>query len=613
MTIVREQEVGGNILRRLRFFVDEHDLPEIVAPLIARTLWRAGNVGNIVFAYPGVPEKRAGLAGKLLLNGAEAILLRSDRDDPVVLSIARNRRNEHLVEHWADCVDRFSLNPYEDLPFDQSLGGNLVNYLCDEVGSIRISPGYRHLRKKTPSSGAATPIVRTAIRKLMPLSEELADDPSGNAIKVLNATAPDIDHDAHNLITNLMVSVWTDRRDLQEAYDLQSPEGRRGFADWFLTRAPIEFDLDPQYLEPIELARSIPIVPNEAEPISKLPPRADRPSKSGSTGINLIGYPRAEMGMGEQLRSCAGALETTQTDFCLIDFQFGIIASQADRTYDHLLRRDNPFPINLFHINADQMQLAVEKLSRDFFRNRYNIGYWEWELSKFPEKWKPSIDLVDEIWAPSKFIQKSVSQATNKPVIWMPLAIEFPDPLKAISKAEVRSKFKLPADSYLFLFSFDFSSFSTRKNFRACIDAFHKAFPKTEENVGLVFKTIRHERHKREFWDILREVGDDSRIHLIDRVLRQHEMRQLTASCDSFLSLHRSEGFGLGIAEAMFLGKPVVATNYSGNTDFTHHDNCCLVDYQLIPVEEGHYVFPEGQVWADPDVTSGRNLYEAAC
>ena len=117
-----------------------------------------------------------------------------------------------------------------------------------------------------------------------------------------------------------------------------------------------------------------------------------------------------------------------------------------------------------------------------------------------------------------------------------------------------------------------------------------------------MLKTLRQQHQNRAFWDLLRLIRDDPRIYVIDRILRQNEMNRLIASCDSLVSLHRSEGFGFSIAEAMYLGKPVVATNYSGNVDFTLDDNSCLVDYQLIPVQQGEYLFPEGQLWAEPNI-----------
>jgi glycosyltransferase involved in cell wall biosynthesis len=244
------------------------------------------------------------------------------------------------------------------------------------------------------------------------------------------------------------------------------------------------------------------------------------------------------------------------------------------------------------------MQVAREQLGADFFRNRYNIGYWAWELSGFPDEWLEAVDLLDEVWAPSRFVQEAIAKKTTKPVLYMPLAVEMPEQAEPLGG---RERFGLPDNAFLFLFTFDFSSFAERKNFRGCIEAFQKAFPEGRD-VALVIKTIRHAHHERDFWDLLRAIGDDGRIYLIDRVLRRSELHELMSTCDSFVSLHRSEGFGLGIAEAMYLGKPVIATNYSGNVDFTKPDNSCLVDYRLVPVKEGEYLFPKGQVWADPNL-----------
>lgn len=590
--------VSLSLLRRIQFFARGEIIPLLFAPLLVRFVWAEWEVGNVVFSYPGLPYHRALAAKDLLEAGCESVLLRSSSHPPIVAALARNFATERLVHHWADAIERFIGKGNRYGMTDSLDGGRMVQELCDAVGSLRLEPTDRIVFPDVSANHDLPEIARQAIESLVIESLELFNDPVGNAAAVLNSPEPGFNLEPDHLVTKLMAFIRSARRDLQDAFDLSLPTGRQGFVDWFLERAAIEFDLGETFTGPVLRAREV--LAAKAHELRQIPPRLE-PVPSGP-GFNLIGYPRAEMGMGEQLRGCAGALECAKIPFGIIDFQHGLVASNRDSRYERLIRDQQLFDINLFHINADQMPLAFEKLGPSFFRNHYNIGYWEWELSRFPEEWLRSIDLMDEIWAPSTFIAGTISKETAKPVVWMPLAIEFPKPATSISDRASRAGFGIPADPFLFLFAFDFSSFSTRKNYWAAIDAFKQAFDSGNDSAGLVLKTIRHERHHREFLDLLRYAGNDPRIHIIDRVLRKTEMRDLIASCDALLSLHRSEGFGLAIAEAMYLGKPVVATNYSGNVDFTKEDNSCLIDCQLIPVKPGEYVFPEDQVWADADV-----------
>jgi glycosyltransferase involved in cell wall biosynthesis len=593
---VPEDAATSGLLRRLAFFSEPEELPYLAAPVILLGLWKDGKAESAVFAYPGLSAERVSAARQMIERGCEAVLLRSEDEPPAVIALAHNARNERMLTHWVDLLDHFSSNPKQREPFDRSLPGEMIESVCDCVGSIRQPLALVAARKEAERMNG---LVRNAVREILPEFPELSADPFGNALRCLNAPSAKVPQDPGNLITNFVHFIWSTRSDLPAAFDLSTSEGRRGFVDWLFSRAPVELDLGDEYLNPIRMERENPLLtvaaPKEIaveKPVS---------ASEANTGVNLVGYPRAEMGMGELLRQSAAGFSTTSVPFFLVDFNFGLIASQSDARYEHLVRTDNPYATNLFHINADQMRVAREQLGPEFFRDHYNIGYWAWELSNFPDEWRDAIDLVDEIWAPSRFVQKAISKATTKPVVWMPLPVEFPEP---DGQGRHRERFGLPEDRFLFLFTFDFSSFAARKNFRGCIEAFHTAFPESEE-ASLVIKTIRHPHHKREFWDLLRAIGDDRRIFLIDRVLRRPELHELMAACDSFVSLHRSEGFGLGVAEAMYLGKPVIATNYSGNVDFTKPENSCLVDYRLVPVKPGEYLFPEGQVWADPNLDQG--------
>jgi glycosyltransferase involved in cell wall biosynthesis len=314
-------------------------------------------------------------------------------------------------------------------------------------------------------------------------------------------------------------------------------------------------------------------------------------------GALLIGYPKAELGMGEHVRLSAQSFMESRIPFGIYNFDHSVVARQQDDRYSALITDKPEYKANVFHINADQMEVARDVLGTGFFSGRYNIGYWAWELSRFPDIWLPAIDLVDEIWAPSRFIQNSISERARCPVVWMPLAV------KAVPlNRELSIDFGVADDDFVFMFYFDFASFATRKNPEAPIEAFKRAFDHKQDNVRLVIKVMGNYVHRPEIDRLKKRVSSDPRIVVIDEVLSHEEMALLVNRCNCFVSLHRSEGFGRGMAEAMVNGKPVIATNYSGNTDFMNEKTGLLVDYALVPVEKGCYVHWEDQVWAEPDI-----------
>jgi glycosyltransferase involved in cell wall biosynthesis len=228
---------------------------------------------------------------------------------------------------------------------------------------------------------------------------------------------------------------------------------------------------------------------------------------------------------------------------------------------------------------------------------RYNIGFWFWELGRFPSAWNGAIDLLDEIWVATDFVREAVAAATTKPVRTIGVAVD-----ATPSRPYTRADFELPPDPFIFLFSFDFASYVARKNPSAVVSAFRAAFPVGNEPVALVLKTINGHRKREALERLKDEAAGDPRVRVLDGFLSRDEVFGLESVADCFMSLHRSEGFGLGLAESMSLGKPVIGTAYSGNLDFMNAGNSCLVGYQLIDVHPGEYPHPEGQVWADPDV-----------
>ncbi len=315
-------------------------------------------------------------------------------------------------------------------------------------------------------------------------------------------------------------------------------------------------------------------------------------------GVNLIGFPRVRIGDGEFLRQTALSFHAANVAFSLLEFPCALPVDAGDERFKDHLRADNPYDINIFYLKPDQLPGAVVQLGESCIRDRYNIGYWTWELAEFPDAWCKSLDFLDEVWCPSRFIQSAIAAKAANPVIHAPFPIEM-DPAPS---AWNRNRLGLPEGVFLFLFAFDFKSGFARKNPLACIEAFKKAFPGKSHPVGLVIKSMDGAQYPQQLLALEEQVRSDARIVHIDRSLPWQGMAGLMRHCDSFVSLHRSEGIGLGMAQSMLLGKPVIATNYSGNTDFMHDGNACLVDHELVPVKEGDYLFAAGQVWAEPDV-----------
>jgi glycosyltransferase involved in cell wall biosynthesis len=257
-----------------------------------------------------------------------------------------------------------------------------------------------------------------------------------------------------------------------------------------------------------------------------------------------------------------------------------------------------PPAINVLHLNADTAFFDYLYLRERGIERAYTIGYWAWELAKFPEEWRSSFAFVQEVWVASRFAYEAIAPATTKPVFLMPPAVAIPAPEAGLSRAD----FGLPDDKFIFYFSFDFRSYASRKNPRAAIAAFRRAFPRSNAPVCLVLKTIGS-NWKPEDRDALSEtVRGDPRILVIDQELARPRAIALVALADCFVSLHRSEGFGRGPAEAMLLGKPVIVTDYSGTRDFATAETALLVGGELVPVGKNEYPGADGQVWAEPDI-----------
>jgi glycosyltransferase involved in cell wall biosynthesis len=342
-------------------------------------------------------------------------------------------------------------------------------------------------------------------------------------------------------------------------------------------------------------------------------------------GINYITDMRANIGLGVSARMIYRALNGWSATSALPVDYLEVETPAVSRNLNeesHARQHDSDLDtyqaVSLIHLIPPEMQFAVESCG-PILAKTYNIGFWLWEVPKLPETWANAFDILDEIWTPSTYTREILRRMTDLPVIYMPIPVEITSSGQSI--ADTRARFGLPADRFIFFFVFNPTSSVARKNPYSLIEAYRRAFedqPVSDKPL-LVIKT----HHLSATFNAAVEPGLRAAMDkvggiLIDDDLSRLEMNDLLNASDCFVSLHRAEGFGLGIAESMALGKPVIATGYSANTDFMTSANSYPVDYTLRPITlEDHeaqpmlqavYVPGDGQVWAEPDIDQAAAL-----
>lgn len=322
-------------------------------------------------------------------------------------------------------------------------------------------------------------------------------------------------------------------------------------------------------------------------------------------GVNLVAYIRAEMGLGAAARGMAQALESAAIPFNILNFEHGNPSLHRDQSWSHKEVVSSSYEFTILAVNPDNISNAKELVHKRNVIDRCTIGCWSWELPEIPDSWLSAFALVNEVWVPSRFVQDAISAKSSVPIFRVPHAIC----LRPSNKFS-RESFHLPARQFLFLTMGDTQSQLTRKNPLGTIRAFKKAFPREDESAGLVVKinNVKTRHDDQETLDLLKaEIEGYKNIYLLETGMPRAKIDSLLAVSDCFVSLHRSEGFGLGPAEAMSLGKPVILTNWSGNTDYMTPANSIGIDYELIPVGKQYGPYAPDQLWADPDL--GRAAY----
>ncbi len=336
-----------------------------------------------------------------------------------------------------------------------------------------------------------------------------------------------------------------------------------------------------------------------------------KPSRPRGTykadGINVVGLPNGQFGVGEDARTATRALLRAgfQTTVCPAPIGALTTVYKPEWT-DAFVQGDPVAKTNLICLPAaDSYQLLLKGWA-SVLAGRYNICAWQWELPVWPSKWSKLMELPDEIWAQSRYVADTFAKATHKPVTYMPLSID-----KPVFSPRAKTYFGLPESAFTFLSVFDCNSWIKRKNPLGAVKAFCTAFPPNRNDVRLVVKLMNAQEQVPEYRELLEWVSKDPRIVLIDRFLPRQDMLALIDACDVFVSLHRSEGFGRVIAEAMYMGKPVISTNFSGSVDFAFEGTAYIVDGPLVPLQPGDYVDIAGQYWMEPDIGMASEAFKA--
>jgi glycosyltransferase involved in cell wall biosynthesis len=316
--------------------------------------------------------------------------------------------------------------------------------------------------------------------------------------------------------------------------------------------------------------------------------------------VTLVGHAFAPHGMGEALRMTFRALRAASVDARVRDiamYDASVVEKASDVHASLVPRLDSR--ITIFVMNADERERGFRRLGAELEHAGRRIVYPMWELSQYPEPWARELDQYDEVWAASRFSGDAFARSVRVPVHHLPL------PCHPVARTSFsRRHFGISETAYVFVFSFDLGSYIQRKNPFALVSAFAKLrAARPLADVQLVIKVNHRNADPAAFARFLAAVEPFERhVRIVDRILANDEVKALIRAGDAYVSLHRSEGFGFGPAEAMYLGKPVVATAYSGNLDYMTPETVHLVPYTLVPVREGEYPYGAGQTWAEPDV-----------
>jgi glycosyltransferase involved in cell wall biosynthesis len=447
---------------------------------------------------------------------------------------------------------------------------------------------------------------------------------------------------AHAGVTRYLYDLYTRRPDLRDLYPNVDGDGAHGLVEWaYRYRAqeePVHHRLlgtrwlsepagpgaaagvfrylDHLYARNPDLQRDFPDIGGadgprlvewartigiEHDPVLRVLLAGDAPRSPcrhpppSAPGVNAIGLLRGELGLGEAARLAIMALDSATVP--VLPIAHALDSSRNEHAFSDVRIAEAALGANLVCLNPDQHWRLLRDSRADYPGDRYTIGFWWWELAgALPVEWHIGFELVDEVWVGSDHTAAAIRAAAPVPVTKVGIPV-VPGPVPA----RTRSALGLP-DGFLFLTMFDYNSTVERKNPLAAIEAFKAAFP-PGSGAALAVKSVNAARHPEKRAAIEAASAAHPDVHLIDGYVSAPDKNAMLAACDAYVSLHRAEGFGLPIAEAMHLGKPAIATAYSGNLEFMTPHNSYLVGHTMTGVgRAAEPYYPADGEWAEPDV-----------
>ena len=467
----------------------------------------------------------------------------------------------------------------------------IARILCDEYAHRLVSAGHTRRKKdpygydKTSTGLPLTPLVRSAYRRALTESMAQASLPKPpNPVTQPRQFEEWLTTPTLGLLgyrhSRIEREIWNSRSDLQQHF------------------ADVDCEHSPQFMKWLQSDRDVQAIRRSFGIGRKSQPTV-RPLKAG--GWNVIGYFSAELGVGEAGRQLGRLVALSGRPVGYV--AASVESSRQQHEFEHELLDQPRYRNSILAVNADQTKRVLDLSAVTQHPRGRRVGFWFWELEEFPERWRWAFSALDEVWCASEFVEQSLLRAEPDCAIRR-IRLPLEPPIEPTPYS--RDLLGLP-NGFLFLFTFDFNSVMKRKNPLGVVDAYRRAFG-PNDGASLVLKSINGHRNLTAMAHLKYQIQDRPDIQLVDGYLSPGEVQGQIELCDCFVSLHRSEGYGLNLARALMAEKPVIATAYSGNLDFMPQDYPFLVDWDKVLVGSDAYPYDPISHWAEPRIDHAAEL-----